>query len=214
MTASAPNFSRLLIQVLSTGMGPATTCYLRGHLRRQGHQLTSAQARAALRKLEAAGEVRRSPASNAASALWEVVNLPGSARRCPRCLSLRTHTVTFDQGGFYKGRQITGCVDCRSLWEPLPEGYRAFEAQWPFEKPCDNCAFRKGSPEQSDPETWAQVMANVKAFAGFYCHKGVPLSKGDDVGFAYPKKPDGTYDARAMRTCRGYLNAMGKELKS
>ncbi|WPY93142.1 hypothetical protein T8T21_08375 [Limimaricola variabilis] len=28
---------------------------------------------------------------------------------------------------------------------------------WPEAEPCDDCAFRKGSPEQADPYRWAEI---------------------------------------------------------
>lgn len=75
-----------------------------------------------------------------------------------------------------------------------------------FKTPCDNCAFRKGSPEQRDPEKWQSLRDAVGYGTGrFYCHKGVPIDPENGVGFAYPK--DGK-DPKKLRLCRGYLNQL------
>lgn len=108
------------------------------------------------------------------------------------------------------------CLECRAVWERLPTGepYRRDGELLPFGEPCDNCAFRSGSPESEDKEKWRALLASLRAGGKFYCHKGVPLDYsvhgGENVGFAYPVKPDGKHDTENMRLCRGYLNAWAK----
>ena len=72
-----------------------------------------------------------------------------------------------------------------------------------FKEPCNNCAFRKGSPEQDDPYGWERMLYSLaNSSQGFHCHKGVPIEEGAEHGFAYPE------NNRKMRLCRGYLNYM------
>jgi hypothetical protein len=82
-----------------------------------------------------------------------------------------------------------------------------------FKEPCDNCAFRPGSPEQKDKARWAELMASLKENGRFYCHKGVPIDPKSEHGFAYPTKlvckelhPTATTeDVKRLRMCRGWL---------
>lgn len=130
------------------------------------------------------------------------------ADQCPRCAS--RSTVDVDQaspGGFYS-RIVRACVNCRTIWEPFDPA-QMLDTDIPtssFLDPCDNCAFRPGSPEQADTEKWKETIASLKAGGRFYCHKGVPIDINNENGFAYPK--DGK-DPRKMRLCRGYLNMWG-----
>jgi hypothetical protein len=112
-----------------------------------------------------------------------------------------------DQPGLsFYGRQIAICVTCRAAWEPIPT-----ELIWDptdpcasLSQPCDNCAFRPGSPEQADTAKWKDMIRQLRAGGTFHCHKGVPLDPAGENGFAYPK------DKSKLRICRGYLNALGK----
>ena len=110
--------------------------------------------------------------------------------------------------------RFRGCYNCKAAWEPFPlEGYIEDEV---CAEPCDNCAFRPGSPEQEDKAEWKALIDTLRPdgdgwFQGrFYCHKEVPidLSKGPS-NFLYPQKPgpDGAlvWDTSKMRTCSGFL---------
>ena len=68
-------------------------------------------------------------------------------------------------------RQITdsitcdwqACLDCRAVWEPFPPTY----ARDPVcAEPCDNCAFRFGSPEQKDTEGWNYLIEILRSGVG------------------------------------------------
>lgn len=117
-----------------------------------------------------------------------------------------------------------GCVDCKAVWEAYPVVY----ARDPVcAEPCDNCAFRPGSPEQRDPKRWRELMDQLKlpldapGRGQFFCHKGIPIDMDKGPGnFLFPKRRvtmdgqllrngDGsevlTADTTRMRTCSGYL---------
>ena len=121
---------------------------------------------------------------------------------------------------------LEGCRICRAIWEPFPAG--GYVEDPVCAEPCDNCAFRPGSPEQSDPDKWKEMIASLKPdsdgwFTGrFYCHKGVPIDQVEGFGsFLFPKKPvtvNGevlldpdtgepvmTEDTSRMRVCSGFL---------
>lgn len=72
---------------------------------------------------------------------------------------------------------------------------------WPESTPCDDCAFRKGSPERADPYRWAEIMEIVERDQPFHCHKGLPF---DPKTGAYEAP-----DARKGRVtvCAGWLGA-------
>ena len=95
------------------------------------------------------------------------------------------------------------------MWEPfsvadLSEPDDRFSA---FKTPCDNCAFRPGSPEREDPDKWQHLQEQIHlGGAVFYCHKGVPVADpGEDESHDHFKKPDGTLDLNQLRLCAGYL---------
>ena len=119
---------------------------------------------------------------------------------------------------------IAFCRKCGALWEPLP----AVHVEDPVgAEPCDNCAFRPGSPEQDDPVKWRALLDSLKpdphgGFGGrFYCHKNVPIDMTKGPGnFLFPTRPvmmdgeplrqrDGTVvttmDTSKMRVCSGFL---------
>jgi len=129
------------------------------------------------------------------------------ADQCPCCASRRwTDVEAPSPKGFY-ARVIRVCANCKTLWEPFDpvETIDPDDRYASFKDPCNNCAFRKGSPEQEDKEEWAKTMASLKGGNRFYCHKGVPIDINNDHGFAYP---GGGQETRKMRLCRGYLNAI------
>jgi hypothetical protein len=112
-----------------------------------------------------------------------------------------------DHGNKFYGHQIAICASCRTAWEPI-DGTLIWDPSDPsasLSAPCDNCAFRPGSPEQADTAKWKELIAKLRAGGTFHCHKGVPIAPESEDGFAYPKhKPE------KLRLCRGYLNALGK----
>lgn len=146
---------------------------------------------------------------------------------CPACRSRQTVDVPRSSFPAHFGVDADWqtCRDCKAVWEPFPPVY----ARDPVcAEPCDNCAFRPGSPEQADADGWKSLIESLKPeqsygyFTGrFYCHKGVPidLSKGPG-NFLFPrtpvmmdgqavKNPDGTIatteDTAKMRACSGFL---------
>lgn len=127
----------------------------------------------------------------------------GSWARCPKCGSTKVnYRSTLSHKGYGPG--IAGCSNpaCNTIWEAFdPDAVPADEHLMPFSEPCNNCAFRKGSPEQEDPEEWQKLLDQVAHWgSSFYCHKGVPIERGAENGFAYPS------ETKKLRYCRGYLN--------
>lgn len=146
------------------------------------------------------GEARRRRAATLTSEFW-----PGGPHRCPACLSTNVMTCDTPDGVDFYGNKLTVC-QCGAAWEPISEAdiWDREDEACSTREPCDNCAFRPGSPEQADKEKWGDLIAKLKAGGSFYCHKGVPIAPNSELGFKYPK------DARKLRLCRGYLNALGK----
>lgn len=138
--------------------------------------------------------------------------VPGTASCCPKCRSTRVGTVDTPKGIDFYGRKIAVCGNCQTAWEPIDDSliWDRDDACASFSAPCDNCAFRPGSPEQANTEEWKKTIASLRAGAAFHCHKGVPLAPRSEHGFAYPHKADGKPDQKKLRLCRGYLNALGK----
>ncbi len=129
------------------------------------------------------------------------------ADQCPKCASRRWGDVDQQVTDFY-ARGLRVCANCGTAWEPFEPG-DLLDVDMPktssFTEPCNNCAFRKGSPEQRDPEKFAELRAKLAAAGSFYCHKGVPVSPESENGFDYPE--DGK-NPRKLRLCRGYLNQL------
>lgn len=132
------------------------------------------------------------------------------ADQCPKCASRRWAEADQDITSFYASR-IRVCANCRTAWEPFDPAdmIDPAERNASFREPCNNCAFRPGSPEQADTAKWKETIASLKAGGGFYCHKGVPITPATDHGFAYPAEGR---DPRKLRLCRGYLNMLSKML--
>lgn len=118
------------------------------------------------------------------------------------------------------------CRRCGAIWEAFPAEGRIEDPV--CSEPCDNCAFRPGSPEQQDRAGWKRLIETLKPDADgiptgrFYCHKGVPIDMKKGPGnFLFPQKAitsDGepilepstglsvmTEDTAKMRTCSGFL---------
>ncbi|WP_010127469.1 hypothetical protein [Sphingomonas sp. KC8] len=116
------------------------------------------------------------------------------------------------------GKAYDGCLACKALWEPLPADAPpdVDGSPQPFRKACDNCAFRRGSPERSDEDGWEGMLIGMAGReSAFYCHKGVPLSQpgdgyvaanGENPGFRYPLMADGkSHDLSRLRVCAGFI---------
>lgn len=128
--------------------------------------------------------------------------------RCPSCGCRKVEHIDFpsEKFGDFCSRELEICVNCKAIWEPI-DPRQIWDTSDPvcsFCEPCNNCAFRKGSPEQRDPKRWQEVMDGVSAGARFYCHKGVPIDPASEHGFRYPRSE------RECRLCRGYLNMLPK----
>lgn len=144
--------------------------------------------------------------------------LRGSNQCCPKCgCTVVNSSATLSRGGYGPG--LSACANCKTLWEYFTPDqlYDLSSPLCSFKEPCNNCAFRKGSPEQSNRATWAGIKESAKGFEAFYCHKGVPISATAEHGFAYPMRKvrmvvDGKTvttkvpDKRRLRICRGWLN--------
>ncbi len=100
------------------------------------------------------------------------------AGRCPRCACRKVIRADFptERCGSFYARELAVCVNCRATWEPIDPSqiWDPSDMLCSFREPCDNRAFRSGSPEQRDPERWRELMAGLKGGASFYCYKGVP----------------------------------------
>jgi hypothetical protein len=90
------------------------------------------------------------------------------------------------------------CLDCRRLQEPETR-------DWPEATMCDNCAFRKGSPERADPKRWAEVWATVQTGQIFHCHKGLPVTLHKESLTATFSPPDAA--TGRVTVCAGWLAA-------
>lgn len=134
------------------------------------------------------------------------------AGRCPRCgcRKVRRCDMPVDLSRDFYGRTLEICVNCKAAWEPFDPAqiWDATDPMCSFRDPCDNCAFRRGSPEQRNKERWAEIMDGLKSGASFHCHKGVPIDPGGEHGFAYPHDRDGRPIRSKLRLCRGYLNML------
>lgn len=126
--------------------------------------------------------------------------------QCPRCASRRWIDARQPVTGFY-AEIIRVCGNCGTAWEPFDKAdlLDTHDRLSSFNHPCNNCAFRKGSPELADKDDWESKMISMSFGAGFYCHKGVPIDPKNENGFAYPE--DGK-NRRKLRLCRGYLNSI------
>ncbi len=83
--------------------------------------------------------------------------------------------------------------DEAEIWDPSDRACS-------FRHPCNNCAFRKDSPEHEDPAGWRALLDKLGWWDGrFYCHKGVPITPGEGKGFTYPTRRDGKPDERRLR---------------
>lgn len=149
------------------------------------------------------GEASRRRAAALRGEFW-----PGGEKRCPTCFGTRVvceaAPALSAEVEFYS-RRLAMCV-CGEVWEPIDEAsiWDRSDPHCSALEPCDNCAFRAGSPESRDAKKWGELLASLRAGGSFYCHKGVPIAPDSEHGFKYPS------DRSRLRLCRGYLNALGK----
>lgn len=94
------------------------------------------------------------------------------------------------------------CLKCRRLQEPE-------HRDWPLAQMCDNCAFRKGSPERADPYRWAEMQETLEKGQYFYCHKGLTVTLSEDRETATFDAPD----PKDGKVCAGWLAAYVAQLK-
>jgi hypothetical protein len=153
---------------------------------------------------------RRRDASEAAYAAGRPVPRPVICPGCSsRAISIEATPMHLRAAPFGLPAEIGVCRSCRAVWEPFAATY----VEDPVAaEPCDNCAFRPGSPEQADKAAWRALLDSLRPdadgmFTGrFYCHKNVPIDMTKGPGnHLHPTTPDGTLDQRRMRTCSGFL---------
>jgi len=119
-----------------------------------------------------------------------------TAVTCPKCESPSVEIIPF----LKDGTLLEACRTCGAFWE-------AELREVPAVTPCDNCAWRPGSPERSDPERWAYLMAEFKRGASFYCHKRVPAIL-DDHGYSFQfaiEQKDGRQVCTNAPICAGWV---------
>lgn len=133
----------------------------------------------------------------------------------------RLETAEFEIMRKYFGVALQLCRACSAVWEAFPAA--GYVEDPVCAEPCDNCAFRPGSPEQQDKEGWKTLTANLRPGGDpmgdhrFYCHKhvAIDLTKGPG-NFIFPTYDGLTVagtttpipDTSKMRTCSGYLRML------
>ncbi len=133
-------------------------------------------------------------------------------RVCPNCKSIRIERTTLPATGMsHTMTQYDLCRACSTVWEAYPDDWCEDVVG---ADPCDNCAFRAGSPEQADPAEWRKLVAILRAGQEFRCHKGAPiLGLIDDP----PQRFDEAWILRRGRKCAGFMkmvwamNAKGED---
>lgn len=130
--------------------------------------------------------------------------LPPDLHVCPACRGRKTRVepMPAELAMSHLETPVGVCADCGAFWEAYPDDWShdAVAAE-----PCDNCAFRPGSPEIRDRDGWRALLAELRAGREFKCHKGAPilLDAGDGaIGF------DEAWVRRRGRTCAGFLRAL------
>jgi hypothetical protein len=122
-------------------------------------------------------------------------------RVCPNCKSIRIERATLPATGLlHRKTDYDLCRGCGAVWEAYPDDWCEDVVG---ADPCDNCAFRPGSPEQADPAEWRKLVALLRSGQEFRCHKGAPiLGLTDDP-------PNTRFDAawvnRRGRKCAGFM---------
>lgn len=130
--------------------------------------------------------------------------LPEDWHRCPSCASRRTVVEQAPALALSHVPTLMGCcADCGTVWEAYPSDWKhdVCEAE-----PCDNCAFRGGSPESGDRAEWRNMLTKLRAGGQeFRCHKGAPLvidKEASTVEF------DEAWVQRQGRMCAGFHRIM------
>lgn len=128
-------------------------------------------------------------------------------RVCPNCKSIRIERTTLEPAALsHRPTDYDLCRACGTVWEAHPEDWCEDVVG---AEPCDNCAFRPGSPEQADPEGWRELVAKLKSGNEFKCHKGAPI-----LGLAEQRPlPNGNFEVefdpdwikRRGRNCAGFM---------
>ena len=151
-------------------------------------------------------------------------HLLGSDQRCPRCGGREIYVDSEMRAGGH-GPGIAACPTCSITWEIFKaEDLLDDTPLSSFKSPCNNCAFRKGSQERTDPYMWMQISESLEDGVPFYCHKGVPITPNTNHGFAYPTKTVVVEhsvnpvsievpDSARLRLCRGWLNSRWAQIK-
>jgi hypothetical protein len=113
-------------------------------------------------------KVRRPPNRRARRAAKTAKAAPGTADCCPKCKSPRVHLHADHDITFY-GRQPAICANCRAIWEPTDQVliWDPTDPSASLREPRDNCAFRPGSPEQTDTAKWKELIAKLRAGGSF-----------------------------------------------
>lgn len=128
------------------------------------------------------------------------------ADQCPKCASRRWGVAHQQVTDFYAA-DLRVCANCGTAWEPFDPA-DLLDSGLPlssFKDPCNNCAFRKGSPEQRDKQKFDDLRSKLASGGQFFCHKGVPVTPNSENGFDYP---EGGKNPLKLRLCRGYLNQL------
>jgi hypothetical protein len=129
--------------------------------------------------------------------------LPEDFHVCPTCRSRDTRVAMMPAKlAMSHAPTLTGvCVPCGTFWEAYPPG-------WTHDvvgaEPCDNCAFRPGSPESQDKAEWKSLLAKLKAGGMFNCHKGAPILLGEDGSISFDER----WVQLFGRTCAGFHRAI------
>lgn len=118
------------------------------------------------------------------------------AGRCGGCGSRRLTVTQLPDKTTLHGY----CLECERLQEVEVR-------DWPLSEMCDNCAFRKGSPERADPYRWAEVQATLDSGSAFHCHKGLALD-AQSGAFAAPDPSCGD-----NKICAGWLATYAARFK-
>jgi hypothetical protein len=135
------------------------------------------------------------------------------AGKCPKCACRKVGRAVLPDTNFY-ARAVEICANCGTAWEPFNPADLLDDDDHlsSFKEPCDNCAFRSGSPEQADTGAWKKMIEKLGESGRFYCHKGVPINPQNDDGFDYPRdKTTGQTIPTKMRLCRGYLRMLNAQ---
>jgi hypothetical protein len=113
---------------------------------------------------------------------------------CIFCSYAHVAELNFTEGD--RRDRIRFCAKCERIWEPEHRANPRTEA-------CNNCAFRKRSPERADADGWAALYeATVINGAPFACHKNMPAELAPGSGYRF-KSMDLERDR--ITYCAGWL---------